>query len=204
MTRHLLILFTLACGGGDTYEDDTLPTTPATSETTVPELVCDPPGPSACGSEGSMIRGQVRVAPGTEGDLTGDVFIGLTHEWLGNGEEGGFPHISATYPGVDLAQGPVEFEFDMCDGGEMWSEENCSYQLIVILDQDGDQALENMVPGKNELVGRVADLYVSCDVESPCLDVVLDCTGPKCTRFDDPGQCACSAFSCDSDIVTCF
>ena len=87
MTRHLPILFTLACGGGDAYDDDTLPTTPSTSETTVPDLVCDPPGRSACGSEGSMIRGQVRVAPGTEGDVTGDVFIGLAHEWLGNAEQ---------------------------------------------------------------------------------------------------------------------
>ena len=114
------------------------------------------------------------------------------------------PHIGADLGEVDLDAGPIDFELDMCAGGSMWSEENCSYQLIAVIDTNGNQTSSNMVPDAGELAGRIASLDVSCHAETECLDLVIDCAGPDCVRFEDKTTaCACDPDSCNSEYVTC-
>jgi hypothetical protein len=104
---------------------------------------------------------------------------------------------------VDLGE-PVPFALDMCDEGvAMWTEENCTYGLVVILDQNGNQGWDNMLPDVGEAATRVPALRVSCDEEPPCLDIVLDCTdGPSCVTFGAAG-CGCEPSSCGSDFALC-
>jgi hypothetical protein len=180
-------------------------TTDSTDEPSGYDLVCSPPSPTSCGDEAASIRGAVRLDPTGDwaGPTSGDLFIGLAHEWLGGGVTGGFPHVATIIPGVDLSLGPVEFELDMCDGGIMWSEDNCSYQLVAILDQNGNQSGQNWTPDADELTGRVQDVELSCGGDSPCMDLQLGCVGPSCLTFTDPGQCQCADTTCDSDYKTC-
>lgn len=112
-------------------------------------------------------------------------------------------HIHTIVPDVDLAAGPVEFAFDMCEGGEMWSEENCEYNLIAILDQDGSNSASSFLADPGEPAHReVIDL--SCHTESPCFEFKLECLdGKECVKFDEEATCACADASCASPIVTC-
>lgn len=120
-----------------------------------------------------------------------------------NGSQGGGYHFSHSMPRVDLTE-PVPFAFDMCLGGEMWTEENCRYSLQVILDQDGDQGPKNVLPDRGEPATRVTELRVSCTEEPLCLDVVLDCTdGPTCASFTELPSCTCEQPSCASPIAIC-
>ena len=196
-----LTLILTACAGGstdvDTAQDDV-------DDDTLPPLECEPPGESACGNEGAIVRGVVALPPGHEGPTEGTLFVAMAHEWLGNGALAGVPHAGGYRAEVDLADGPVPFEIDMCSGGAMWSEENCSYQVFAILDTDGDQGMGNLLPGPDELTGRVQDVSVSCHAESACHEIIMDCIGPECLQFADPGTCTCDdTNACPSDYVTC-
>ncbi|MCO4771430.1 MAG: hypothetical protein KDA24_15460 [Deltaproteobacteria bacterium] len=156
------------------------------------------------GNEGAWLRGQTASSPELAGeDLTGDLVVVLTHSNLGQAGVGGVVHISTTVADVDLAAGPVDWSMDMCLGGEMFSEENCSYNLIAILDRNGNNGPGNFVPDEGELATRVGDVWVSCSAESPCFTLELDCTdGADCVAFTDPGNCSCEN-GCNSEIVTC-
>ncbi len=140
----------------------------------------------------------------TPDSTSGNLVIGLTHYRLGSGDTGGAYHTHAVVSGVDLAAGATrEFSLDMCGGGGMWSEDNCEYQLIAILDQNGNnESGFNMIPDPGEPSG-VIPIELSCNGSSPCVDLVLDCMGSSCTAFTDPGACSCAPQSCGSDFVTC-
>ena len=206
--RHLLFVlaFTVACNGskvhvGEENGDDSAPTGGHDSAAYEPE--CADPGPSACGNEASILRGTVRLAPGLKPkNTTGDLYIALAHEAYAGGQGGGF-HWDTTVHDVDLSAGPVPFELDMCQGGEMWSEDNCSYGLVVVLDANGNNGAHWFLPDEGEPSTRVPGLTVSCTGESPCLDVVLDCVdGDTCVTFAEQA-CQCADETCNSDYALC-
>lgn len=161
--------------------------------------VCDPPlTQSACGNPNSIVRGTVTVGDGAPN--TGPLLVSLTHQYLGDGASGGIAHFAGTIPDVDFAAGPVPFELDMCAGGEMWSEENCEFQIAVTLDANANGIVDAGDPTGTQFV------FLSCTGDNPCLELALDCTdGSSCLAFPDPGYCACSGngASCNSPIVAC-
>jgi hypothetical protein len=199
-----------ASEGDDGQSTDPTSTGPAESstsaddgadETTAGTAECAPAvTPSACGNPNSVVRGTATLA--VEGGPTvGNLLVLLNHEYLGGGADGGVPHTGVYWENVELANGPVPFEVDMCSNGEMWSEENCEFVLHVTLDLDADNTID---PG--EPTGTTTALFLSCSAESPCLDITLDCTdGVACTAFADPPICGCAGNgeSCNSPIVAC-
>ncbi len=166
---------------------------------------CEAPSNSVCGDEGSLVRGTVTLDPDLVlDDTTGDLFVALTHYRLGSGNQGGYYHMHTVVEDIDLADGAASFELDMCGGSAMWSEDNCEYNLIVALDQDGDMSYSSLLPDEGEPATRVAGVELSCGDESPCYEVVLDCVdGQSCVTFDDPGACTCAEETCNSDYATC-
>lgn len=201
-----LCALAVSCTGGPEAADDDdaapMPFAADCSAIEVEETICT----NNPGSPGSWIRGQVVLSDellASLPDTTGDLQIILTHSNLGGAEGGGFLHTATTVPNVDLADGPVDFAFDMCAGGEMFSEENCAYNLIAILDQNGNNGPSDYVPDEGEAAFRLPDVWLSCDSASPCLTLELDCTdGADCVAYEDPGNCACDG-GCNSNIVTC-
>jgi len=173
---------------------------------------CAAPSASHCATpnEGSVVRGVARLAPGftppmgTKGRLT----IGMMHARFGEEATGGHPHWYKTINDVDLANGPVPFDIDMCDGNnEMWSEDNCEFNIIVVLDtnkNNGPQATKlNMVPDVGE-AGWHQIMNISCNTESPCLDVRFDCTdGASCINYEPLGACKCAPEACNPAVATC-
>jgi len=200
-----------------TESDTGAPATDAPAETTPPEedtaptVTCDPPIESKCGNPASVIRGVVRLAPGLvpEKGTVGRIIIGLTHHReLGEYAQGGHLHWYKVMPKKDLAAGPVPFQIDMCGSGTaMWSEDNCEFNLVVLLDTNANNGVTGdgwaQVPDPGEPATRKV-LDVSCKGTSQCLDVVLDCVdGASCVSYTDPGACKCAATTCDSPSVVC-
>lgn len=180
--------------GSTTGTDGATDTTGGTGDCAAPVT------PSACDNPSSVIRGTATLAV-ADGPTTGNLLLLLNHEYLGGGATGGVPHTGVFYADIDLADGPVPFEIDMCSNGEMWSEENCEFVLHVALDLDGDNEID---PG--EPTGSAVALFLSCTGESMCLDVSLDCVdGTSCVAFEDPTICGCAGNgeSCNSPIVAC-
>jgi len=203
MTLRIYVLAAVLCGCGDTPPDEATeaPVEPTTTET-ASDPACDAVVTSACGDPGSVLQGTIRLAADLGGPTTGDLYIALAHEAYAGATGGGY-HIDTVLSGVDLTE-PVPFMLDMCDGGAMWSEENCTYSLQVILDQNGNQSPDNLLPDPGEPSGRVGEIRVSCAEDAPCLDVVLDCTeGPACARFTELSSCSCEASTCGSDFALC-
>lgn len=176
---------------------------------------CAPPTESACTDAegnpipGGMIRGIAKLGAGMNvpAGTTGDLIIGLMHGRLGEEEVGGHPHWYEKIAGVDLSAGEVPFEIDMCGGGTaMWSEDNCEYNLVVMLDTNDNAGVRGnrlLVQPDADEVGWHELFNLSCRGESPCMDVTFDCLGPDCVTFEPLGQCQCAAETCDSDDVSC-
>jgi len=173
--------------GGDPPEGDCSPTTVR----------------SPCDHEASIIRVRAALGEGME-ETTGQLVANFFHYRLGGGSQGGVPHNSGV---TDVTISPTRFaevHWDHCTNGEMWSEENCEYNLWVFLDLDRDLMLD---PG--EAAGRVFT-EISCFSDAPlCETVVLDCLdGMSCATFADPGACECSETTCSGvgrpeRIITC-
>jgi hypothetical protein len=173
-----------------------------------PQLTCGAPKASACSNPASVVRGMVRLGPGVVPTSTaGQLVVALTHYREGEGSFGGYPHAGITIPTIDLAKGPVPFQVDMCSNGEMWSEDNCEYNLIVILDTNKNNGFDQLLPDPGEAATRIGNVLLSCTGESQCMDVVLDCTaGASCTQYFDPmpvGYCKCAMPGCKSQIIEC-
>lgn len=199
-----LILALAACSGGK--DEVSLPSAVDSDAPTTPSATgprCDKGMKSGCDSQRSIVRGAVRLADGLDGPTTGDLYLALTHD-LYDGQLGGGYHTHTVMRDVDLGE-PVEFAIDMCaDGADMWSEDNCGYGLVVVLDQDGDQDGDKILPDPGEPATRVGDLWLSCAEEPPCLDVVLDCVdGESCARFTEPASCECAEPACPSIVALC-
>ena len=196
--RALLLLWLIACR----------PAPDPSSESADLPRECAAPGHSGCDNTASIVRGEVRLA--VDGGATeGDLVVMLHHARYGahipGNHYGEGVHGWVAYRDIDLAAGPVAFEIDMCNASmstEMWSEENCEYNLIAILDQDGDNAVEagevpNAIPSPGEPTGHT-ELWLSCHGESPCVELVLDCAdGGTCLPpEDDLEPCTCTTPSC--------
>jgi hypothetical protein len=169
------------------------------SGTTGGAAVCDAPvTQSACGNPNSIVRGTVTVGDGAP--TTGSLIVSLTHQYLGDGASGGIAHMAGTIPDVDFTAGPVPFELDMCVGGEMWSEENCEFQIAVTLDANDNGIVDAGDPTGTQFV------FLSCTGDNPCLELPLDCIdGSSCLAFPDPSYCGCpgNGATCNSPIVAC-
>ena len=206
--NRLSLLFLFACASEDVSEP--APST-ETSETTsqAAELTCRNRPKSACDRKGSMVRGVARLPEGYDGPTSGDLVVYLNHASVfGNAEGGGYLHIGEVTEGVDLAGEGVEFAIDMCDGGAMWSEHNCTYAAIVLLDLNGNNHPDmarfegNPVPDPGEPAFRV-DLQLECEGDAHCLDAVLDCTdGASCVAGVEE-VCACRESTCSSIAAGC-
>lgn len=203
LTRLLLLCSLSAavgCGASDKDDDDD----GNDDSGDVLALECAEPAYTVCGNDASVVRGHISLGDQIEGVSTkGNLFIALTHDAYSASLGGGY-HTSTVVREVDLADGPVEFSLDMCEGSAMWSEENCDYGLVVILDQDSDQHSGNLLPDVGEPATRYGPIVLSCDGESPCLDIRLDCLdGESCVQFTSPSECACSEDSCGSTYAIC-
>jgi hypothetical protein len=135
-------------------------------------------------------------AAGTKGDLV----MFLTHVYEGSGAQGGVFHAEDHVSNVDLSNGPVPFQIDMCHNDiAMYSEDDCAFNLIVMLDTNGNNSgTSNMVPDVGEAASRQV-INVSCFGDSQCLGTVtLGCSdGLSCVAFTDPTA------SCNSDLRLC-
>jgi hypothetical protein len=159
-----------------------------------------------------VVRGVAQLAPGFNppAGTKGDLVMYLTHEYEGNGAGGGVFHAVDRVPNVDLANGPVPFQVDMCHNDiAMYSEDDCAFNLIVILDTNGNnydatQSVTNFIPDVGEAANRQV-VNVSCQGPSQCLSAVLGCSaGLSCVSFPDPtNACTCAAMTCNSDLRLC-
>jgi len=204
-TASWVVLAVTACTGGGTPseendDDNTADETPETPPGP-PEPECDLDVDSACGNDASVVQGQVRLEEGLTTETEGNLYLALNHEAYAGAIGGGY-HIFDVIRDVDLSE-PVPFALDMCAGGAMWSDTNCTYTLIAILDLNEDQSAENALPDAGEPTGRAVDITLSCDGEAPCLDVVLDCVdGADCASFTD-AECSCDPQGCSSITSIC-
>jgi hypothetical protein len=179
-------LLLLACRG-KSPADSGGPAPTVDTGTPAPPITCDPPAGSACGDEAAVVRAV--VSAGLEGPTSGDLVIYLTHLDLGQESDGGYYHTSVVYPAVELADGPLPIAVDMCEGGEMWPTDYGAYNLVAILDRDGDNDpagfASNRLPDAGEPSARVSPVELNEGGESPCFDaVVLDCLdGPDCVAY---------------------
>lgn len=179
---------------------------------------CGPaPSKSACKNEASWVRGIAHFDPSKiKAGAKPVLRVVLRHGFtLVKGEEaiGGRLHAWASFPVDDPSKGELPFSIDMCGlGTAMWSEENGTFHLVLILDEDGNNDLdeatsnENAItigtPGANEQA-KMVDVDVSCHAASACLDVTLDCTGPSCTTITPMTSCKKKTPGCESDSVFC-
>ena len=205
--RFVLCGILLACGG-DTDSGGSVVDGEGASDSLFGSNVgdvetCDPPGMSSCADEASVVRALVRPPLGYE-SYQGTLFLGLNHEWLSSGSQGGVYHISSSVP-VDFSQGPASVELDMCQGGAMWNEDNCSFVLFAFLDLNDNATATGFLPDAGEPTGRVSDVELNCGTASSCLEIALDCVdGASCLAFADPGVCECDGPQvCESEFVTC-
>jgi hypothetical protein len=162
---------------------------------------------------GSVVRGVAQLAPGFNppAGTRGDLVMYLTHEYEGQGAVGGIFHAVDRIPNVDLSAGPVPFQIDMCHNDiAMYSEDDCAFNLILILDTNGNNFdpdpshLQNQIPDIGEAVSRQL-VSVSCQGPSQCLSATLGCAdGQSCVAFADPTDaCVCAPQTCNSDYRLC-
>ena len=199
-----LLLLLVACSGpkeGDPVDTGTSDDTD--SGDTELEFVCAPPTlASGCDNTSSIVRGQVSLGDITPTATSGDLLLVMTHRTFGQGAKGGVYRTHVKLDNVDLAAGPVPFELDMCDGGAMWSEDNCGYNLLVTLDTNNNATSTSPMPDPLEAATR-HEFEISCRDDGPCLDVVLDCTaGASCLAFADGETCECGE-DCSSVYYGC-
>jgi hypothetical protein len=130
-----------------------------------------------------MVRG-FAILDATPNRTDGNLVAALTHADLGSGSSGGVYHMHDVVNGVDLADGPIEFALDMCLGSEMWSSDWGDYNLILILDTNGNNSAgTNLLPDAGEASARTV-ITLGSTGESPCLPTPLDCVdGASCVRF---------------------
>jgi hypothetical protein len=154
---------------------------------------------SLCGKPQSIVRVVAKLGDGMP-DETANVVVTQSLYRLGMGSSGGVWHTSGTTKGAKIgATTPVEVIFDMCAGGEMFSEDNCEYNLWSFVDRNVNGVLDQGEPAGHIIAN------VSCNAPGmQCFGIVLDCTnGMPCVAFQDPGICKCAMQSCNSAIKTC-
>jgi hypothetical protein len=199
------------------------PTDPAAGDPTPP--ADPPPALDACGAipkskcspanEGSIVRGIVKFDPAHfAGKPKPTLRIFLHHQVVlkdSEGKQGGHPHAWTSATDVDVDKGEAHFTLDQCEfGTAMYSEENCGFNLVALLDEDGSHDPDvygeaALMPKQGELV-KLTPLTISCHAPSSCLSITADCAdGEACTTYTPLAisACKCAASSCQSDSVIC-
>lgn len=179
-----------------------------------PEDACGPVAKSKCkpANPGSVVRGIVKFDPAHFAGKKNPVLrVFLHHQYLlldREAKQGGHPHAYTTVD-VDATKGEARFTLDLClFGTAMWSEENCGFNLVAMLDEDGSNDADKVgssafLPQKGELVGMLP-LEISCHKPSQCVTIDAKCAdGESCTTFTGIKKCACAATSCPSDDAIC-
>jgi hypothetical protein len=183
-----------------------------------PADMCAPaPKKSGCSNESSWVRGTAHWDPShfKAGAPAPVMRVSLRHGFsLVAGEEkiGGRLHAYSTFK-IDPKTGEAPFSVDMCDfGTAMWSEENGTFHLVLMIDENGNNNLDNATsnedaialatPDPTELQAMV-DVDVSCHAPSQCMDVKLDCTGTTCLTITPIKSCKKKTPSCKSDDAFC-
>lgn len=177
--------------------------------------------PSKCkdGNEAAIVRGVARFDPKSRvtGSAMPALAIFLRHSFIyeqGENRLGGRLH---TLKRVELEReqlrtGVVPFQIDMCElDVAAWSEENGSFNLVVILDEndahDAVSARDNyafQTPKLGELTKLISGIDISCHGTSLCIDVPLDCNdGIGCTNITPIEHVTCQTPSCGSDTSFC-
>ena len=196
------LMATLACSVPDTDSEPKV----AVEEERLEECVT-PAITSLCDNPASIVHGTVQLPDGAE-NTEGNLVIGMMHRRMGDPTEGGHPHWGWGYVDVDLTE-PYPFEIDMCAGNAvMWSEENCEYHLIVILDRNTNNGMggsQFFTPDEGENAAmEVFDL--SCHAEGEtCMNITLDCVaGAGCIDYEEPETCTCAEDVCPSESGICW
>ena len=121
----------------------------------------------------------------------------MMHRRHGNPDVGGHPHWVWRFTDQPLsATAPTFFEVDMCQGNAiMWSEENCEYNLIVMVDENGNNGLTsaNLARPDDGEHAAMAVFNQSCHHEGAYqLELTLDCTaGTDCVTYQAEAECEC-------------
>ena len=196
--------------GTPTEDADAAPLTPPDDAcgrgADIPKSKCKPANP------GSVIRGIVKFDPAHFAGKKNPVLrVFLHHQYIlleRESKQGGHPH-AFTSVDVDATKGEARFTLDLClFGTAMWSEENCGFNLVAMLDEDGTNDADKLgssafLPQKGELVG-MSPIDVSCHKPSPCVTIEAKCAdGESCTTFTGLRKCACASSSCPSDDAIC-
>jgi hypothetical protein len=213
-----LLLLSAACSSPpDQNAQDAATPDVAPADVAVQQLACVTPVPtSKCTSPtpSSVIRGVVTFDPTHFSDGQNvNLALYLYHQWTMAPNEatiGGHPHAYKYIKGVDVTTGQLAFDIDLCElGVAMYSEENCGFNLVVMLDENNDNDPARgeyaLTPTKGELV-KLTPLDVSCHGDSQCLQITADCTdGTKCTTFTPitMESCVCASNKCPSESVVC-
>jgi hypothetical protein len=183
------------------------PSQPADACGTVPKSLCTP------ANAGSVIRGIVKFDPAHYAAKKAPSLVVFLHHQITvsakESSQGGHPHAYKTVPVKDVAKGEASFAIDMCElGTAMYSEENCGFNLVVMLDEDGSNdpdanGATAMIAQKGELV-KMTPIDISCHKPSPCMTIAADCAdGDTCTTFTALKACKCAAQTCTSDDTIC-
>lgn len=193
--------------------DDAAVAEPAEAGTTC----APPPSKSSCGTEGSWVRGTAHFDPSKLKAGSKPILrVVLRHQFaLITGEEtiGGRLHAFASVPVTDPGKGEQAFALDMCGlGTAMWSEENGAFHLVLIIDENGDNDLDNATSNEEALVigkptpgelTKMVDVDVSCHAPASCIDVAVDCVGASCLTFVPVKSCKAKLPGCTSDDAFC-
>jgi hypothetical protein len=194
---------------GDDAGADAAPTTDACEKA---------PMASSCSVASSWVRGIVKFDPAHYAAGAAPILrVSLRHGFaLFKGEEaiGGRLHAYDSVPVKDVSKGEIAFALDMCQlGTAMWSEENGTFNVVAILDENGNNDLDKATsntdaitigtPDKNELV-KIMPVDVSCHAASACLAITADCKdGATCTTIQPITSCKKKTPGCKSDDSYC-
>jgi hypothetical protein len=213
---------------------DDASTADASDEPTAPDAAIDPhvpdAGPVSCsaptaasgcsdGNPDSWVFGIARFNPQLVPSGAKPVLrLALRHRFLVYPTEnviGGRLHVNLNVSVKDVASGQVAFSLDMCGlGTAMWSEENDKFNLVGILDFNGNNDLDTAQtqadsetrgkPDLGEPTTLVANLDVSCHQAGSCIDMRLECIdGTACTTITPITSCKKTTPACQSDSVFC-
>ena len=193
-----------------TLPDDSA-TESAADDTGVMDKCSAVPMTSKCSNPSSWVRGIAKFdathfAAGVKPMLR----IALRHAFIidqGEDQIGGRLHVFASKRINDPSTGEFPFSVDMCMfGTAMWSEENSSFNLVLIIDENGNNDIAaggSAAPDPGELV-KLAKVDVSCNAASPCVEVQVDCaTGAACTTITPLTTCTKKAPGCTSASIFC-
>jgi hypothetical protein len=208
---------------GDPTNPDPPPADTETPPAATPPAQPPPPPTDACGTvakskctpanPGSVVRGIVKFDPARyAGKPTPALRVFMHHQFVLRSDEnktGGHPHAFTTSDKIDMVKGEAHFSIDLCElGTAMYSEENCGFNIIALLDENGNNDPDTggvmaFVPDKGELL-KMVPVDVSCRGASQCLSIVADCAdGDVCTTYTPPTECKCAATTCPSDDKIC-